>query len=115
MIIREKLYLVQLIEGCHNALSFVEGYSKVDFMGDAKTQHAVSMALISIGESSKKLLEKHLEFTQKYPEIEWAKICGQRNRIAHGYHDIDWEVVWKTVCEDLADLEKKCGDILKQL
>lgn len=113
MIKREKLHLTQIMESSQNALIFVEGYSKADFLGDSKTQHAVAMALISIGESAKRLLEKHPDFTAQHEEIKWDKICGQRNRIAHGYHEIDWGVVWDTVTEDLGELACKIELILK--
>jgi uncharacterized protein with HEPN domain len=45
-----------------------------------------------------------------YPQIPWSQIIGMRNRLIHAYHDVDKEIVLKTVVEDLppliAELEK---------
>ena len=50
------------------------------------------------------------EFKEKYPQIRWNSIVGMRNRLVRGYYDINLNIVWKTVTEDIpplnADLRK---------
>jgi uncharacterized protein with HEPN domain len=48
----------------------------------------------------------------QHPEIPWAQMRGMRNRMAHGYFDIDLNVVWDTVRLSLRDLRSKLQPLL---
>ncbi len=61
---------------------------------------------IIIGEAASKVMDVHAEFAQQHPEVPWRSMRGMRNRIAHGYFDIELNVVWNTVQEDLPALLK---------
>lgn len=61
----------------------------------------VCMQLIFIGESVKMLGTKNEGYLEKYPEIPWCEVMGLRNVIAHEYHRIDAEEIFKVVREDL--------------
>jgi len=39
---------------------------------------------------------------------------AMRNRLSHGYEKVDFEVVWKTVCNDLPDLYKQIKSVAQQ-
>jgi uncharacterized protein with HEPN domain len=97
-------YLEHMRQAAIDACDFVEGLSKTDFLEDKRTQQAVIMSLIIIGEASTKIMERHQEFTQFHPEVPWRSMRGMRNRIAHGYFDINLEVVWDTVKTALPQL-----------
>jgi uncharacterized protein with HEPN domain len=84
-----------------DALGFVEGMGKEEFLGDKRTQHAVVMCLQIIGEAAKKILDGFPEFATLRPELRLGEMRGIRNRIAHGYALFDQERVWDTVREDL--------------
>lgn len=77
--------------------SYLDGLTKEDFLADRRTQDAVSMNIIVIGENSAKLLERFGdELTVAYPDIAWKAMRGMRSRMAHGYEDTDFEMVWDT-------------------
>jgi uncharacterized protein with HEPN domain len=40
----------------------------------------------------------------KYPGIPWAQIVGLRNRLIHGYDNVDFDILWQIVTEDLPPL-----------
>ncbi|WP_446728897.1 HepT-like ribonuclease domain-containing protein [Pseudoduganella sp. OTU4001] len=46
----------------------------------------------------------YADFLDKYPGIPWRSMQNMRNRIAHGYFDIDLEVVWETLTISLPHL-----------
>ncbi|QXP90542.1 HepT-like ribonuclease domain-containing protein [Methylococcus capsulatus] len=100
-------YLEHIQQAATDACGFVEGLSKDDFLADKRTQQAVIMSLIIIGEAATKVMEGHAEFTQAHPEVPWRSMRGMRNRIAHGYFDINLDVVWETVQTALPDLLKQ--------
>jgi len=77
---------------------FISEMTVEDFYEDNKTQRAVSMTLINIGELTKSFTEDFLSSNKGVP---WKKIQAMRNIAAHNYEAFDMQVVWKTVKEDL--------------
>lgn len=100
-------YLDHIQQAAVDARSFVEGLTKDDFLEDKRTQQAVIMSLIIIGEAATKVMDDYAEFAQAHAEVPWRNMRGMRNRIAHGYFDIDIDVVWETVREWLPELLKQ--------
>ncbi len=97
-------YLDHIKQAAANARGFVEGLDKDDFMVDKRTQLAVIMSLIIIGEASTKVMDDYAGFTQLHTEVPWRSMRNMRNRMAHGYFDINLDVVWNTVQEWLPEL-----------
>lgn len=93
-----------MLEAAQLALSYVEGYEKPDFMEDRRTQQAVVLNLILIGEESTKILATYPDFAHAHTEIPWRSMKGMRNRIAHGYYEINMDTVWDTVQQALPPL-----------
>jgi len=100
-------YLDHIQQAATDARSFVEGLAKDDFLADKRTQQAVIMSLIIIGEAATKIMDVYAEFTQTHSEVPWRSMRGMRNRIAHGYFDINLNVVWDTVRTALPELLKQ--------
>jgi uncharacterized protein with HEPN domain len=97
-------YIDHIQQAAADARSFVERLDKDDFLTDKRTQQAVIMSLIIIGEAATKVMEGYAAFTQAHPEVPWRSMRGMRNRMAHGYFDIDLDVVWETAQEWLPEL-----------
>lgn len=97
-------YLLHMQEAAQQALSFVGGMSEVAFAADTRTQRAVILEIVVIGEASTRLLKEHAAFAGRHPEVPWADMKGMRNRIAHGYFEIDLGLVWNSVKLHLPDL-----------
>ena len=100
-------YIDHIQQAAADACSFVEGLSKDDFLVDKRTQQAVIMSLIIIGEAATKVMDGYAEFTQAHPEVPWRSMRNMRNRMAHGYFDINLDVVWETAQEWLLELLKQ--------
>lgn len=100
-------YIDHIQQAATDACSFVEGLEKADFIDDKRTQQAVIMSLIIIGEAATKIMDNYETFTQAHIQIPWRSMRGMRNRIAHGYFDINLDVVWDTVHTALPDLLQK--------
>ncbi len=90
-------YLDHIRRAATEARSFVHGLSKTQFLADRRTQQAVIMSLIIIGEAATKVMDQHAEFAAQHPQVPWRSMRGMRNRITHGYFDINLDVVWETV------------------
>ena len=84
-------------QAASDACSFVEGLDKDSFLADKRTQSAVVMSLVIIGEAATQLMDHHPALAARHPDVPWRSMRGMRNRIAHGYFDINLDIVWETV------------------
>jgi uncharacterized protein with HEPN domain len=100
-------YLDHMQQAAADACSFVDGMSKDDFVADKRTQQAVIMSLIIVGEAATKVMDSHAGFADAHAAVPWRSMRGMRNRIAHGYFAINLDVVWDTVQTALPDLLKQ--------
>jgi uncharacterized protein with HEPN domain len=76
-----------------DACVFVEGLNKEDFLSDKRTQQAVVMSLVIIGEAAAKMMDLHPDVVERLSGVPWRNMRGMRNRIAHGYFDINLDLV----------------------
>ncbi|RSE61437.1 DUF86 domain-containing protein [Alcaligenes faecalis] len=100
-------YLDHMQQAATDACGFIEGLTREDFLGDKRTQQAVIMSLIIIGEAATKVMDGYIEFAQTHEQVPWRNMRGMRgmrNRIAHGYFDVNLDVVWDTVQTALPEL-----------
>ena len=104
-------YIEHMLEALGLACSYIEGMTKEDFLDDKRTQQAVVLNLIVVGEVATKILKEHESFANKNAGVPWASMKGMRNRIAHGYYDINLETVWETVQAALPKLQKQLTEI----
>jgi len=104
-------YLDHIQQAAADACSFTEGLAKEDFLEDKRTQQAVIMSLIIIGEAATKVIKDYGDFVRSSSEVPWHSMKGMRNRIAHGYFDINLDVVWNTVQEALPELLKQLSAV----
>ncbi len=105
-----RLFLEDILECIRKIQDYVANMGMEDFLRDTKTQDAVVRNLEIIGEASKHI---PLIIKDRYPEIEWDKIAGLRNRIIHDYLGVDMNIVWKIKEEDLLPLKEKVAHILE--
>jgi len=69
------------------------------------------MSLIIIGEAATKVMEGYVAFTEAHPQVPWRSMRGMRNHIAHGYFDINLDVVWETVQTALPELLERLSSV----
>ena len=97
-------YLGHMQSAAEDACSFIVGMSRTEFFDDRRTQNAVVMSLIVPGEAAAKVMDTYPDFVALHPEIPWRKMRGMRNRITHGYFEVDFEMVWETLTTALPEL-----------
>ena len=62
-----------------------------------------------IGEAARSLTP---EFRREHPELAWNSMVGMRDRLIHGYFDVNLDILWETVTNDLPPLIDKLEEIL---
>ncbi len=80
-------------------------------MADPKTQDAVIRNIEIIGEAVKRLSAATRE---AHPEVPWSKIAGTRDRIIHGYFNVDLDIIWDVVETELPSLRERIVTIVKK-
>jgi uncharacterized protein with HEPN domain len=108
---RHSDYLQRMLAAAAQVKSYTEGMAKEDFLADPKTQDAVVMKLLVIGELAAQLLEEQADFASMHPQVPWQQMKGMRNRMAHGYFELDMEIVWDTVQAAIPELEANLRSI----
>src|SRR5258707_15794922 len=86
-------FLGHMLEAAHLARQYVQDVSKEEFLKDRRTQQAVVLNLMTIGEAAARIVNECKEFAAAHPGIPWAQMRGMRNRMVHGYFDIDLNIV----------------------
>lgn len=108
-------YIRHMLGAAELAITYVEGSSRDDFMEDKRTQQAVILNIVILGEAATKVVQSYPDFVVDHPEIPWRNMKGMRNRIAHGYFDIDLDIVWNTVQSALPQLLDQLTAIMRQI
>jgi uncharacterized protein with HEPN domain len=98
---RDKALAADILLAGRQALSFTKGINQDQFSKDTKTQAAVLMELVIIGEAVKGLSD---DFRSALPGIPWKKVAGMRDKLIHDYRNWDLEEIWRTVQERVPEL-----------
>lgn len=101
--------LRHMLDAAHEALGFVRGRNRVDLNSDRQLVLALVKAIEIIGEAAFRTSENA---RAQFPEIRWEDIVGMRHRLVHAYFDINLDVLWKTVQDDLAPLITRLEQVL---
>jgi uncharacterized protein with HEPN domain len=98
---RDSATLLDIVKAARNILEFKQDLDKIAFLDDPKTQSAILHQLIVLGEAVKRLSN---EFRSHHPTIPWRLIAGMRDKLIHGYDDVDLDEVWKAAEKDVPQL-----------
>jgi len=79
------------------------------FVADIRTQWAVEMGLIRIGEAVNRIPEDVLT---RFPDQPWRQIVAMRNLAAHQYDDLEPHRLWRTVTRDVPALRAYLADVV---
>jgi len=106
---RDEAYLKNILREITSIPVLIRGYSKERFLESEKTQKAVCMTLLNIGELTKGISDK---IKSKYNKIPWKEITGMRDMAAHKYQSLNMERIWTTVKTEIPKLKKQIMLIL---
>lgn len=69
-------YLSHMLEAARLAREYLQGVGKEDFLKDRRTQQAVVLNLMTIGEAAARIVNECGQFATAHPEIPWAQCEG---------------------------------------
>jgi len=98
---RDEVRLRHMLDAAEEAVSFMADRTRADLDTDSMLALAMVRLLEIIEEVANAVTD---ETQQKNPQIPWRQIMGTRNRLIHGYYDVDMDIVWQIVKQDLPPL-----------
>ena len=107
-----KHHFEDILNYAKDSLDFVQNTSYEEFISDKKSVFAVVRALEVIGESSNRIAD---ELKEKYSHLPWIEMRGLRNRIVHNYDDIDYDIIWNVLKNDIPSLITKIELIINEI
>ncbi|MGZ8284215.1 MAG: HepT-like ribonuclease domain-containing protein [Allosphingosinicella sp.] len=108
----DSLYLDQIVELIQLIRDNLAGIDGDGFLADRTKGDATALRLGPIGEASRKLSQ---ELQERHPEIEWRKMYGLRDIVAHHYHQLNYRILWQIATTALDTLDDACRDELSRL
>ncbi len=105
-------YINHILDYINDIEESIYRINKSEFLKDKDVKESNIRRLEIIGEAIKNLSR---EIREKYKEVEWNKVAGMRDRIAHKYFDIDMDIVWETIKNKIPTLKKQIIKIKKDL
>jgi uncharacterized protein with HEPN domain len=106
----DKIRLTHMLSAAREARAFVKNETRASIEKDRKLILALVKAVEIIGEAASKT---SVECQKGLTQIPWRNIIGMRNRLIHAYLDVNLDILWKTITEDLSPLISELENILK--
>ena len=107
-------YLAHIVEAIDRIHRYVDGMAEDAFLADEKTQDAVVRNFEILGEAAHNVEKLHPAFATRHAQVPWALMYTMRNRVPHGYFKVDFEIVWKTIHNDLPVLHQQVQALAAQ-
>ncbi|MCY3602546.1 MAG: DUF86 domain-containing protein [Chloroflexi bacterium] len=106
---RWDIYVRDMIECCDRVLMHTAGLDRAQVFDTAIVRDARLWNIGILGEAANNMPEAVRE---AHPDIPWREIIDARNRIIHGYGDIDEDVAWDIISRDIPDLLSRLRELL---
>lgn len=101
MAIDNRLTLEQMLDTVRRIRVIIRGQTRDAFDADEVCQLAILHLIQVLGEAASRT---SAAFRDAHPELPWAQMMGMRNRIVHGYDNVDPDIVWRVATEDVEQL-----------
>jgi uncharacterized protein with HEPN domain len=101
MFVDDKTRLRHMLDAAREALEFSRGKNRALLAGDRQLALALTKCIEIIGEAAARVSDPT---RQLYPAIPWGQIVGMRNRLIHGYYEVDLDRLWDTVTKNVPQL-----------
>lgn len=108
----DRIRVQHMLDACQDALDFLEGHIADELEENRMLLLAIVKCVEIIGEAASRVSD---ELRDSTPQIPWRKIVAMRNRLIHGYFDINSKIIWRTVSEEIPELIAPLKELLKLL
>lgn len=93
--------LLHMNDAAKEALFFIEGKTRKSLDKERMLVLSLIRLVEVIGEAASRV---SLNKQKQISEIPWPQVISMRNRLIHNYYEVDLDILWKTVIEDIPSL-----------
>ena len=97
----DNYYVESIIDNLKIIINNSQNMKKEDLDKNSILCDALLFRIVQISENSAKLSD---DYKNRHSDVPWRAIRGMRNKIVHNYGEVDFEVVYTTVAEDIPKL-----------
>ncbi|WP_099237388.1 HepT-like ribonuclease domain-containing protein [Synechococcus sp. BDU 130192] len=97
-----RLYLTDILKSITKIQNYAENLTYEELCEDSRSLEAIAYNLQIIGEATKQIPDS---LRDQYSQIEWKKIAGLRDIIAHTYFRVNTKIVWSIIQTKLNPLQ----------
>jgi uncharacterized protein with HEPN domain len=108
----DAVYLHHILDAINRIQGYTAGVSYDQFLQDSLLQDGVVRQLGIIGEAAKNVSSP---FRDAHPELPWRQMTGTRDKLIHGYFEVNLFIVWDTVQSDLPPLKQQVERIIEEM
>jgi uncharacterized protein with HEPN domain len=110
--IKNIVRLRHMLDAARKIMKFTSGKVRSDIDSDEMLLLAILKLIEIIGEAATYISSEEKD---KHPEIPWKQIISVRNRLIHGYFDINHDILWEIAIQDLPPLINNLENILSEI
>jgi uncharacterized protein with HEPN domain len=103
-------FLDDMIRSLEHATEFCSGMAEEDFGRDPRTMFAVQRVFEIAGEAAKHIPP---EVRARHPAVDWRRVAGFRDVLAHAYFRVDPALVWDTAVNKAPPLRVQLAEVLR--
>lgn len=96
-----------MLDHAREAVEMAKAHKRADLDSDRQFNLALVRLLEIVGEAANRVPE---DLRARLPGVPWSQIVGLRNRLIHGYDEVDFDILWQIVSEDLPGLIQALQD-----
>lgn len=104
--------LIDIERAVQRILRFSDGVKRSELISNEEKISAILYQITIIGEATKRLT---MEFRQTHPEIPWRNLAGMRDILIHEYDQVDIDIVWDVIRNELPQLLEYIRPLLSSL
>lgn len=106
------LFVRDILQAIKDIEAFISGTDQASFETDEKTKSAVVWKITTIGEAAKNVPKS---VRAKYRSVPWKDLARMRDKIAHQYFGIDYELVWGVITRELPEIKHEVETIVDNI
>ena len=105
-----RVALEQMKSHAEEAIALLKGRTQRSLRGNRTRCLAVLRLLEIVGEAANRV---PIDERERYTAVPWSQIIALRNRLIHAYDQVDLEIIWSVVNQDLPPLVRSLDEILR--
>ena len=111
MLRNDAIRLRHMLDAAHEAIGFARGRTRSDLDDSRMLVLSLVKAIEIIGEAAFRISPAT---RAEFQDIPWDAIIGMRHRLVHAYFDINLDILWRTVTDELPALIDVLGSYVPQ-